>query len=104
MSKSRPSLGPASPPPAPVAPPASRLLKASLVGEPGEAGLTRDVPLAAHATIGKLRAAVAAAYPGLDASARPADSFSLNVLFPGAGLGRLIEIEIGEDSDVEALK
>jgi len=93
-----------------AAPTASVLIKASLVGDDaGSAavGGVRDVLAPIRpANFASFKRALVGAFPGLDAAA-----VSLFVLFPGPGAGgalgvggRLVEVEIDADSDVEALK
>ena len=88
------------------------LVKASLVGDDaaGPAGV-RDVAAPSRPpNFAAFKAALVAAFPGLDAAA-----CSLFVLFPGAGGGggggiglglggRRVEVQIDADSDVEAIK
>jgi hypothetical protein len=83
------------------------LVKASLVGDgdgaPGAPGVgdVRDVAAPSRPpSFAKFKAALVGAFPGLDAAA-----CGLFVLFPGPGSGgRLVEVQIDADSDVEALK
>ncbi len=85
------------------------LVKASLVGDDAGAAAVgvRDVMAPSRpADFMAFKRALVGAFPGLDAAA-----VSLFVLFPGPGAGgalgvggRLVEVQIDADSDVEALK
>ena len=99
-------------PPAPPASPAAAaaapaptavvLVKASLVGDDDAAGSggVRDVTAPSRPpNFARFKAALVGAFPGLDAAA-----CNLFVLFPGPGAGRLVEVQIDADTDVEALK
>lgn len=93
------------PPAAAPAPGSLAIVKTTLVGEDAAgfegAGAVRDVAAPVRpANFAVFKSALVAAYPGLDAAA-----CQLFVLFPGPGLsGRLVEVQIDADSDVEALK